>query len=99
MFISLDHIKRHLNIDEDYIAEDNYIMALVDAAEDVIERHINQSLADLEDNGTIPMGLQQAICLLVGNWYNNRESVSTINMTEVPLAFQYLINTYKNYKL
>lgn len=40
----------------------------------------------------VPMGLRQAVKLLVGHWYANRESVSDGSLQDVPMAFDALLN-------
>ena len=40
MYIDNVILKKHLNIDEDYIADDEYIKALCQAAECAVENHI-----------------------------------------------------------
>lgn len=42
----------------------------------------------------VPKGIKQAILLLVGHWFANRESVGPANLKEVPQAVQALITQY-----
>ena len=77
MYILLDDAKRHLNVDKDFRDDDKYIASLIDVAEKVVERNIDINLKELEDgDGDIPSPLIQAMLLLVGNFYANRESVA-----------------------
>lgn len=99
MYIQLYEIKKHLNIDEDFRDDDEYIMSLVQVAEKVVEKDIDTPLETLEDgDGSIPSPLIQAMKLLVGNFYANRESVAFANVVKVPLSYNYLIDLYKNYR-
>lgn len=99
MYIYIDDVKHHLNIDKDFQDDDNYIMSLTEVAERVVEKDIDTRLSDLEDeDGDIPSPLKQAMLLLIGNFYANRESVAYTNMVEVPKSYQYLIDLYKNYR-
>jgi len=51
-------------------------------------------------DGDIPRMLRQAMLLILGHFYNNREStVMGVNVTEIPLGFKYLISPYKNYTI
>ena len=47
----------------------------------------------------VPMALRQAILLLVGHWYLNREAVgaSGVNQSELPLAVSSLLAPYRLY--
>lgn len=99
MYILLEDAKRHINVDEAFRDDDIYITNLIDVAEKIVEKDIDTSLKGLEDeDGDIPSPLKQAMLLLVGNFYANRESVAYTNMVEVPKSYQYLIDLYKNYR-
>lgn len=98
MFITLDRIKKHLNIDSYYTDDDIYLTELEGVAETVVERHIDNKLSLLLDtNGDLPTPLVHAMLLFIGNMYNSRESVSFSPATEVPLSYSYLLDLYKNY--
>ena len=44
----------------------------------------------------VPDGIKQAVLLIIGNWYQNRQSVVTGTIaTELPLNSQYLLEQYK----
>lgn len=99
MYIQLYQVKKHLNIDEDFRDDDEYLMQLVQVAEKVVEKNIDIKLEKLEDeDGFIPVPLTQAMLLLVGNFYANRESVAFASTNNVPYSYQYLIDLYKNYR-
>lgn len=99
MYIQLYQVKKHLNIDEDFRDDDEYIMSLVEVAEKVVEKHIDTKLSKLVDgDGYLPSPLIQAMLLLVGNFYANRESVAFASSSEVPLSYNYLIDLYRNYR-
>ena len=97
MYIELEDVKRHLIIEDN--ADDLYLLTLIDAAIADVEYHIDDKLSNLEDcNGNLPSGLIHAIMLLIGTWYNNRESVSYGNAHAIPQTFDYLIQHYINYE-
>lgn len=99
MYIQLYQVKKHLNIDEDFHDDDEYLMSLVEVAEKVVERNIDTNLKKLEDgDGFIPSPLIQAMLLLIGNFYANRESVAFASSSEVPQSYNYLIDLYRNYR-
>lgn len=99
MYIQLYQVKKHLNIDEDFHDDDEYLMSLVEVAEKVVEKNIDTNLKKLEDgDGFIPSPLIQAMLLLIGNFYANRESVAFASTSEVPQSYNYLIDLYRNYR-
>jgi hypothetical protein len=97
MYIDLDTIKRHLIIDHD---DDNLLLAdLETVAEDAVRRDLNlYSLKDIEDcSGMLPSCVTQAMLLLIGTLYANRESVSYGQAHPVPHAYEYLLDLARNY--
>lgn len=98
MYIPLDLAKKHLNLEADYTADDEYILALIDAAEQSVRVHVNEDLESIAERngGCIPTPLFQAMLLMIGNLYQNREIVGT-KTEPLPFAYQYLIDLYRNY--
>jgi len=98
MYLQLYQLKKHLNIDSDFHDDDEYIMDLARVAENAVQKHIDRSFEELEDDdGNLPMPLIQAMLLMVGTFYAKRESIAFAGSSEVPLAFDYLLSLYKNY--
>lgn len=98
-YLNLDLIKKHLNIDSDFHDDDSYIEALGDVVEEITEKHIDVSLKKLtvENKGKIPTPLKQAMLLLLGTYYSNRENVAFASSAEIPLSYSYLLSLYQNY--
>lgn len=96
--IPLELAKKHLNLDEEYTEDDEYILGLVAAAKGAVEMALNASLDRLaeENGGEVPMAIIQAILLMVGNWYQNRE-ITGSKVAALPYNFEYLINLYRHY--
>ncbi|WP_455094404.1 head-tail connector protein [Prevotella koreensis] len=98
MYLQLYQIKKHLNIDDSFHEDDEYLVDLAKVAENAVQKHIDMDLQLLEDkDGTIPMPINQAMLLMIGTFYAKRESIAFANSTEVPLAYNYLLSLYKNY--
>lgn len=97
MYLSIADVKRHLIID--HTDDDLYLADLITVAEDAVKRDLNLfSLKDIEDcSGMLPATVMQAMLLLIGTLYANRESVSYGNPTVVPHSYNYLIDLYRNY--
>ena len=97
MYITLDTIKKHLNIDSGFTEDDVYLTMLSDVAVEVIEKHIDKDISDLLVDGELPNPILQAALLYIGNMYANRESVSFASAQEIPFAYDYLLSLYKDY--
>lgn len=97
-YLTLDRIKKHLVIDSFYTDDDDYLTSLADVVESVVEKHIDDSLESLCKGGELPPPLLQAMLLLIGSYYNTRESISTLTYKEVPQSYTYLLDLFKSYK-
>ncbi len=99
MYIELYQIKKHLNIDDDFTMDDEYLVDLAVVAEKVVEKHIDSNLEIIAaDNcGELPSPLIHAMLLFIGNMYANRESVAFAGAQEIPLGYNYLLDLYKDY--
>lgn len=99
MYIRIGQVKHHLNIDKEFTEDDEYIMDLVKVAEQIVEKHIDYSLSELAQNNgdELPSPIIQAILLMVGNLYANRESIAYASAQEIPFAYDYLLSLYKDY--
>lgn len=98
-YLTLKLIKQHLNMNQDYSEEDDYLEMLGGCVEEVVEKHIDDSLEAISEKngGKLPLPLIQACLLLLGTYYSNRENIAYNNTIEVPMTFTYLLNLYKNY--
>lgn len=98
MYIELDTAKKHLNIEPDFTEDDEYILGLIDMAEASVRVHVNEDFDTLaeENGGCLPAPLFQAMLLMIGNMYQNREPLGIKNQA-LPFNYQYLIDLYRNY--
>jgi uncharacterized phage protein (predicted DNA packaging) len=98
--IDLARLKSHLKVDGD--EEDSLIAGYFEAAKSHVAMHCDRELVETAPVEPAQMGLtpdvEQAILLLVGHWYTNREGVAmgTIS-TVVPLAVERLLMYRKRY--
>lgn len=97
MYIDLDYAKKHLNIEPDFTEDDEYILGLIDMAEKAVRVHVNEDFDTLaeKNGGCFPTPLLQAMLLMIGNMYQNREPLG--NRAELPLSYTYLIRLYQNW--
>ena len=98
MYIQLDLAKKHLNIEEDFTEDDEYILSLIEVAESAVRVHVNEDFASIaeKNGGCLPPPILQAVLLMIGNMYQNREPIGTKNQA-LPYNYQYLIDLYRNY--
>ncbi|MEX2903728.1 head-tail connector protein [Pseudomonas rhodesiae] len=98
--IDLARVKLHLRVDDD--EEDSLIGGYIEAAKSHVAMHCDRELVEAAPVGPDQMGItpdvEQAILLLVGHWFANREGVAmgTISTT-VPLAVERLLMYRKRY--
>lgn len=92
--LDLARVKLHLRLDGD--EEDSIVTGYIEAAKAHVAMHCDRVLVETDPIGPEEMGLtpdvEQAILLLVGHWYANREAVVTGTIsTAVPLAVERLL--------
>ena len=96
--VDLALLKKHVRAD-DFSDDDEYLAQLLNAAEQHVCKATNRPKDELlamgEDSKSLPYELQQAVLLIAGHWYNQREAVSGVQMAEVPYTLQALIKPYR----
>ena len=98
MYVTLEQAKKHLNIDSDFNEDDDYIRQLINVAEIAVEKHIDCDLStQVHEQGNLAYRLIQTMLLIIRNMHANRESVSLSQMHELPLAYSYILDMYKDY--
>lgn len=97
MILTLQRVKQHLNLEPDFTEDDQYILGLIDMAEKAVRVHVNEDFKEIANrNGGFPTPLLQAMLLMVGQMYMNREIIGT-KTEALPFNYQYLIDLYRNY--
>lgn len=99
MYVTLDNAKKHLNIDNAWTGDDNYIIELIRVAEDAVSKNTGVALNEQVIGGELPPSLVHSILLLVGQLYANREATSFSTITEVPYGYKYLVNLNRNFSV
>lgn len=92
-FVSLEMIKTHLNIEQDFKSLDSYLLHLRSVAFLVVQNHICDDIDGMSEEQKKP--LAHAILLLLSTWYMNRESLS--NLQKGNHSYEYILSLYKNY--
>lgn len=99
MYITLEKAKKHLLIDDDFKADDMYILDLITVAEDSVSKHLDIALKELEAGGELPPAIIHAMLLMIGNLYANREPVNYGTVVKIPYSYEYLIGLYRKYTI
>lgn len=94
--VSLALFKKHARAD-DFADDDEYLEHLLETAESAVIAATNRPQKELEQmgGGEVPTPIKHAIMMLGAHWYNQRESVSNVQMHAVPDSLQALIKPYR----
>lgn len=98
--VPLELVKQAVRAD-DFDQDDALLSHYRDTAVEVVVRRINRDERDLLElgGGDLPLGLKQAVLLLVGHWYNQREEATMGQMYSIPMGFEALVRPYQKLTL
>lgn len=101
MFITLPEARKHLNLDDFFHDDDNYILTLIRVCEDAVSKRIDRKLEDCVERSTgeLEPSVKHAVLLLLGTYYSQREATSPTQITDVPLTLEYLADLNKKYTI
>lgn len=94
MTIHINQLKRQGSIELSYTDDDILLQQLLDAAIDASLKYCNGGLSGTTE---IPKGAEQAIIMFAYHLFLNRNIVSFAQGVEIPLAYKFLLDPYKNY--
>lgn len=100
MYVNLQQLKKHLNIDSSFHEDDEYLCDLAELAAHCVERYIDdkfENIIQASGRTTLPPPLVQSVLILTANFYANRESIAFSSHTELPYSLTYILDLYKNY--
>lgn len=89
MELNLALFKKHVRAD-DFTEDDEYLGFLLDTAKDTVLAYTRRTAEEITANGWGNM-YAQAVLMLGAHWYNQRESVSSVQMHEVPDSVSVLV--------
>ena len=97
MVVSLEDIKRHLNID--YNDDDYLLRQEAEAAEDALLAYLQRPLSSLIDSeGRVRPSFRQAVLLLTGNFHDSsRSGVAFSASSEVAFTLSFLLLPLKRF--
>lgn len=92
--VTLADVKAHLNITDS--TDDTLISDKIDAAQAMLEQQLGYAIE--VEFPTVPADLKEAVRMLVGHWYENREaSVIGISASLLPLGVKDIIRDRRNW--
>lgn len=95
--VSLELFKKHVRADE-FTDDDELLQFYLGAAETLVIRYTHRTEGELIEIGggdEFPAPVKQAIMMLAGHWYNQRESVAGVQMHEVPDTLAAILKPYR----
>lgn len=95
MELTIDNLKKQLNIELEWLDDDILLQTYLDIATTAVSNYLDldaEDVAALPENNTI----NAAIILLAAHFYSNRNMVSMANASEMPYSFKFLLDFYKN---
>jgi uncharacterized phage protein (predicted DNA packaging) len=95
--VTLDQVKDHLRLGRSVATQDDFLRLLIPAARRAVENDIGKSLATFTPEALVDdmRVIQQAMLLIIGHWYWNRETASEKSLKEVPNAVGWLLGPLK----
>lgn len=99
--VTLEQVKDHLRLSPSMTAQDNHLKLLISAARRSIERDIGKSIYATHpdvDASDLPV-IREAVLLMVGHWYWNREAVTATTVKELPLGIEHLLWPFKSLRV
>lgn len=99
-YITLSEAKVHLNIESGFTQDDLYINDLIGVAEQAVDDYLNGGMVLSGYTGnTINKAIKHSMLLYISHLYVTRSLVSYVQGYEIPMAFKFLLNPYRNYTI
>jgi len=105
--LTVDQVKHHCNIEQDFIEDDAWLAARIKAAVRYVENSTRRTLYEdaadplyLADPDALLYGpdIETAMLMLIAHWYANREAVVTgVSVTTPDFAVEAFLQPYRIY--
>lgn len=97
-YLTLEEVKKQCTIDPQFKEDDDFLVMIGDAAEDMTAQLIDMSLDQLAaENGDIPAGIRHAMRILCDYFYSVNRG-SSENAPDIPEAVHLMLKLYRNYR-
>lgn len=91
--LNLTLLKKHVRSD-DGTYDDDLLEHYLDSARETVLSYAGRTQEEIGGMGCGNM-YTQAVLMLAAHWYNQRESVSSVNMSQVPDSISVLIKRFQ----
>ena len=91
--LSLELLKKHVRSD-DGTYDDDLLGHYLDSARETVLSYSGRTEREIAGMGCSNM-FSQAVLMLAAHWYNQRESVSSVNMSQVPDSISVLVKRFQ----
>jgi hypothetical protein len=96
-YLTLEEIKKQLNVDVDFHEDDEFLELLGESVEDLTSNLIDCQLDELAaQNGCIPAGVRHAMRMLVDYVYSQQRG-SSGESNDIPNAIFTILKLYRNF--
>lgn len=105
--LTVDQVKHHCNIEQDFTEDNDWITARIKAAVRYVENYTRRTLYDsaddplyLTDLDALLYGedIETAMLMLIAHWYSNREAVVTgVSVATLDFAVEAFLQPYRIY--
>ncbi|HCW48332.1 MAG TPA: hypothetical protein DGH25_13385 [Erwiniaceae bacterium] len=105
--LTVDQVKHHCNIEQDFTEDDAWITGRIKAAVRYVEKYTRRTLYEsaddplyLADPDALPYGedIETAMLMLIAHWYANREAVATgVSVVTLDYAVEAFLQPYRIY--
>jgi hypothetical protein len=94
--VTIAQVKRQLNIEQDYTNDDMILQQVLDVSKSAVQTYLGTNSLTGYTETTIPIEIIQAIIMLSGHFYLNRNMVAFAQGVEIPYSFKWLLDPYRN---
>lgn len=96
-YLTLEEIKKQLNVDQEFTDDDDFLTLLGESAEDMVSQLIDCDLTELfAENGEMPASIKHAMRMLVDYFYSQNRGSSSESI-DIPNAIFTILKLYRNF--
>jgi len=96
-YLTLEEIKKQLNVDQEFTDDDEFLTLLGESAEDMVSQLIDCDLTELfAENGEMPASIKHAMRMLVDYFYSQNRGSSSESI-DIPNAIFTILKLYRNF--
>jgi len=105
--LTVDQVKHHCNIEQDFTEDDAWLAARIKAAVRYVENYTRRTLYEnaddpvyMADSDALLYGedVETAMLMLIAHWYANREAVVTgVSVANLDFAVEAFLQPYRIY--